>query len=75
MCTDCKQFESNLNEAIRLAGIDATVERVEDARAIIRHGVVKTPALVIDDRVKIQGRIATVEDITKYFQNVEHYVV
>jgi small redox-active disulfide protein 2 len=74
-CTDCKLFESNLYEAIRLSGIDATIEKVDDAKAIIRHGVVKTPALVIDGRVKVQGRIATVEDITGFIQNVEHYVV
>ncbi len=65
-CTNCKKLESNVREAVKEAGIDATIEKVEDFKDIMAYGVMKTPALVIDEQVKGKGRVMSVEDIKKY---------
>lgn len=64
-CMNCKKLEANAREAIKELGIDATVEKVEDFKQILGYGVMKTPALVVDEQVKVMGRIASTEEIKK----------
>lgn len=64
-CANCRKLEANVKEAVKQLGIDASVEKVEDIKDIIAYGVMRTPALVIDEKVKISGRVPTVEDIKK----------
>ena len=50
-------------EAVREKGIDATMIKVEDIQEIMEYNVLSTPVLVIDEGIKIKGRVATVEEI------------
>lgn len=65
-CTNCKKLEENTRKAVEALGIDATIEKVIDFKDIISYGVMKTPALVVDEKVKIMGRVPTAEEIKKY---------
>lgn len=65
-CSNCKKLEVNVKEAVKELGIEATVEKVEDFKDIMAYGVMKTPALVVDEQVKVMGRVPSVEDIKKY---------
>ena len=65
-CASCKKLESNVKEAVKDLGIDAVVEKVEDFKEIAAYGVMKTPAIVVDEQVKAMGRVPSVEDIKKY---------
>ncbi len=65
-CCNCKKLEANVREAVKQLGIEATIEKVEDFKDIIAYGVMRTPALVVDEQVKVMGRIPSVEDIKKY---------
>jgi small redox-active disulfide protein 2 len=65
-CSKCKKLEANAREAVAELGIDATVEKIEDFKEIMAFGVMKTPALVVDEQVKVVGRVLTVKDIKKY---------
>ena len=65
-CSNCKKLEANAREAVKELGIEATVEKVEDIKDIMAYGVMKTPALVVDEQVKVMGRVPSVEDIKKY---------
>lgn len=67
-CKNCKKTEENAKEALAELGIEATVEKVESMEDIIAYGVMKTPALVIDEKVVIMGRIPSVKDIKKVLQ-------
>lgn len=62
-CANCKKLEAHAREAVKELGIDATVEKVEDIQGIMAYGVMKTPALVVDEKVKVMGRVASVADI------------
>lgn len=65
-CANCKKLEANVKEAIQQLGIEAAVEKVEDFKEIMRYGVMKTPALVVDEQVKSMGKVLTVDEIKKY---------
>lgn len=62
-CANCKKLEANAREAIKDLGLDAEVEKVEDLREIVGYGVMRTPALVVNETVKVMGKVATVEEI------------
>lgn len=65
-CPNCKKLEANAREAIRDLGIDATVEKVENMREIVAYGVMRTPALVVDEVVKTMGKVTSVEEIKSF---------
>lgn len=65
-CSNCKKLEENAKKAVEELGLDAVVEKVSDIKEIMSYGVMKTPALVVDGKVKVMGRVVTAEDIKKY---------
>ena len=60
------KLEANTKEAIKTLGIDAIIEKVEDIEKIMAYGVMSTPALVVDEQVKIMGRVASPDEIAKH---------
>lgn len=64
-CANCKKLEANAKEAVAKLGIDAIVEKVESIQDIMAYGVMKTPAIVVDEQVKIMGKVASVDEIIK----------
>jgi len=64
-CPNCKKLHENTLEALKSMGMEATIEEVKDINEIIDYGVMKTPALVIDEKVKSSGRVLTIEEIKK----------
>lgn len=67
-CANCKKLEQNAKQAILELGIDATVEKVQDIKEIVGYGVMRTPALVVDEQVKVVGKVASVEEIKDILQ-------
>ena len=62
-CPKCAKLGANAEAAVRELGIDATVQRVTDITAIIELGVLMTPALVIDGRVRAVGAVVSKDEI------------
>ncbi len=64
-CSKCKKLEENTKEAVKMLGLDASVEKVEDVKSIMGYGVMITPALVVDEEVKSVGKVLSAKDIAK----------
>lgn len=64
-CSKCRTLTSHTEEAVRQLGIEATIEKVEKITEIMKFGVLTTPGLVVDGRVRSAGRMLSVEDIKK----------
>ncbi len=64
-CKKCKKLEENAQEAVKAAGIEATIEKVEDMKSIMEYGVMSTPGLVIDGKVKSSGKVLKPDEIKK----------
>lgn len=58
-CAKCKQTEVVVREALSETGMSANVEKVEDIQRIMEYDVMSTPALVVDDKVILSGRVPT----------------
>ncbi|MGY6561624.1 MAG: thioredoxin family protein [Luteibaculaceae bacterium] len=66
-CAKCQQTVNIVNQAIEKYSLDATVEKVEDIMKIMEYNVMSTPAVVLNEEVKIKGRVPTVEEIKALF--------
>ncbi len=55
-CPKCRALEQNAKEALRLAGVEAQIEKVTDSDQIMNMGVMMTPAIAVDGVVKQSGR-------------------
>lgn len=62
-CANCERLASNVKTAATELGMEFKLEKVTDMQAIVRAGVLKTPALVVDGQVKLYGRVPDVEEI------------
>lgn len=64
-CSKCKKLFENASTAIKESGMACDLEKIEDIKKITEMGVMMTPALAIDGKVKFAGKIADVESIKK----------
>ncbi|MEX2501202.1 MAG: thioredoxin family protein [Trueperaceae bacterium] len=62
-CANCKRLETNVRQALDRSSLEATVVKVEDYGDMLAFGVQSTPALVVDERVRIAGRVPSVGQI------------
>jgi len=62
-CMNCKTLERRTMEALQQIDLTAEVEKVVDLEGIASYGIMRTPGLVIDERVVWQGGVPTVEKI------------
>lgn len=62
-CMNCKTLERRTTEALAALNIQADMEKVEDLDRIVSYGILRTPGLVIDEKIVWQGGIPTVEKI------------
>jgi small redox-active disulfide protein 2 len=56
-CKKCNLLESKVKAVIEMNNIDAVVEKVTDLNKIMEYGIMMTPALVVDEKVKSYGII------------------
>jgi small redox-active disulfide protein 2 len=62
-CAKCKQMEAIVRETLAESEVAANIEKVEDIEKIMAYDVMSTPALVIDEKVVIRGKVPTKEEV------------
>ena len=62
-CAKCKTTYDNVMKALQELGMEAQVEKVEDIMKIMAYNVLTTPVLMIDEEMKVNGRVADVNEI------------
>jgi small redox-active disulfide protein 2 len=67
-CANCKKLEANAKATIAEMGINASITKVEDIKAVMKYGVMRTPGFVIDEKVKSYGNALSVTEIKKLIQ-------
>ncbi len=64
-CSRCTNLAAATEEAAKSLGLDYALEKVTDMKQIMTFGVMMTPALVVDGKVKLAGRVPSVEEIKR----------
>ncbi len=62
-CAKCKQLAANVEAAVAELGLEIPVEKVEDLRAIMAFGVMTTPALAVDGKVRSAGKVLSPKEL------------
>jgi len=62
-CPKCKALEKLTREVVEKNGFDATITKVEDIMVIMKYNIMTTPALVVNEKVEIKGRVPSAEEI------------
>ena len=65
-CAKCKQMEAIVNQVVTQLGIEATIEKIENIQRIMEYDVLTTPVLVIDEQIKVKGRVPLPEEVKSY---------
>lgn len=67
-CPKCKQTTSIVQEVVTENNIDATIEKVEDIMEIMQYNVLSTPVLVVNEEIKIKGRVPSKKEVEELFK-------
>lgn len=62
-CAKCSSLEKQTRLAVSELGLNATITKVEDIMEIMQFNVMTTPALVVDGKVLIKGKVPSVNEI------------
>ncbi len=68
-CPKCKTLEKITREVVAQNNIDATITKVEDISEIIKFNIMSTPALVVDGKVVLKGRVPSNEELKQILTN------
>jgi hypothetical protein len=60
---ELRQPRAVTRDAIGQLELDATVEKVTDFPTIVGYGVMSTPALVVNEKVVVSGRVPTTAEV------------
>ena len=69
-CANCVNLERVTREAVATMGIDAQIEKVTDFAAIVGYGLMRTPALVVDEKVVLSGRVPTAAAVRELLESL-----
>lgn len=67
-CARCKSLEKVTKNAVASLNIEASVEKIEDIAKIMAYGVMRTPALVINEKVVLSGQLPSVDEVKKIIE-------
>lgn len=67
-CANCKKLEEVVQQAVAALAVEADVVKVTDMQQIIAYDVLKTPGLVINDKLVSSGRIPTPASVQEWIK-------
>jgi len=66
-CANCDVQMEIVKKALASTGKFAKLEKIEDALEVVNYGVMSTPAIVIDGKVKSRGKILNEQEVISLF--------
>lgn len=67
-CKKCNTLAEATKKAVDELAVDVTITKVDDMMKIMSYGVMSTPALVINEKVAVSGKVPSVEEIKEFIQ-------
>jgi small redox-active disulfide protein 2 len=64
-CAKCQKLTENTEAAAKELGLQYELEKVKDIAQIMAAGVMMTPALAVDGKVKVAGKVPSVEELKR----------
>lgn len=67
-CSNCMRLEASTKVAIEKMGIPAEIVKVTNMKDIAQYGVMRTPALVVDEKVVSFGKVLSPDEVVELLQ-------
>jgi small redox-active disulfide protein 2 len=67
-CANCTKAENIVKEVVTGAGIDAEIIKITDFAEMAKLGVLSTPAIVINGRIKCVGKVPTRKEVMEWIK-------
>lgn len=67
-CANCKALEKAVYNALTEMDIAADVQKVEDIQKIMAYGIMRTPGLVINEKVVLSGRLPSIKELKEIIE-------
>lgn len=67
-CSKCKTLTAKIQVIIAKNNIPATVTKVEDIMEIMKYGILSTPGLVINEKIKSVGKVPNDEQLLTWIK-------
>jgi small redox-active disulfide protein 2 len=67
-CANCTKAESIVKEVVTEAGIDAEIIKITDFAEMAKLGVLSTPAIVINGRIKCVGKVPSRKEVMEWIK-------
>lgn len=64
-CKKCSQLYDLVDKTLQSQNLTADLSKVEDLKEMVKNGIMKTPALTIDGKLVVSGRVPSEKDIIK----------
>jgi small redox-active disulfide protein 2 len=64
-CPKCRTLERMTRDLVEKFAIEATITKVENIVDIMRYNIMVTPALVVNGKVVLKGRIPSTEELKR----------
>ena len=68
-CANCKTTLKLVEEVAKEKGVDIQLEKVEELQEIMKYGVLTTPGLAVDGKVKAVGKVLDAGKIKEFLQD------
>lgn len=69
-CARCHATEKNVRDAVKALNLQADVTHEFDVKAFRNLGVKVTPAVLVDGKIVISGKIPTVDELKAVLSNI-----
>ena len=69
-CAKCNRLEQLTREVVAELGLEASFEHVTEMEKMMAYSIMSTPALVVDETLKVAGRIPGKEEIAGWLRAV-----
>ena len=71
-CKSCHELYENTKAAAKAMGLSLEVEYITDMKVVMTYGVMKMPAIVVNEQVVSMGRVLKTADVEKLLHQLEH---
>jgi len=67
-CSKCRTLEAKVRDVVTKNNVEAEISKVEDINDMMSYGIMMTPALVVNEKVKSFGIIPKDDQILKWLK-------
>ncbi|GCC52713.1 thioredoxin family protein [Chryseotalea sanaruensis] len=64
-CAKCKTTFEVVKKAVEQSGVQAEITKIEDLEGMMKYNILTTPVVVVNEQIKISGRVPSVDEILK----------